>query len=196
MKTKFYAIYCAIAAIALVLPAGTAAAQETVKPDADEKAIKPVEVGQTPNLRQKGEDLYFAGQPSQEDLRLLRERGVTTIINLRTQPEMDALDFNEAEAAEELGMKYMQIPVTGEGATPDAVEKVRKAIEESMAQDQPVLLHCGSGNRVGYVWALVQGAEGADADAAIAEGKAAGMTSPALEENARKQLADDKKEPK
>lgn len=191
MYPKFYAFYRIIAAITLILPAGFAAAQNPEPPETAESEIKPVVVGETPNLKQKGDQLYFAGQPSEEDLRLLRERGVKTVINLRTQPEMDALPYNEAEAAEALGMKYIHVPVTGQGATPDAVEKVRKAVEESHAEDQPVLLHCGSGNRVGYLWALLQGAQGHDADAAIAEGKAAGMKSPTLEEDVRTRLTDD-----
>ena len=196
MFPKFYAFSRNFAAIAILLTAAHATAQKAAENGPNEQEIKSVVVGEVPNLKQKGDTLYFAGQPSEEDLRLLRERGVATVINLRTQSEMDSLEYNEADAAKELGMKYVHVPVTGEGATPDAVDKVRQAIDASKANDQPVLIHCASANRVGYIWALILGEEGLAPEAAIAEGKAAGMRSPALEEDARKRLADDAAEQK
>lgn len=197
MHSELYAFSPAVAAAMLVLLGGFAAAQDAAPAAEDaEPAIEPVEVGEIPNLKQRGDTVYFGGQPSEKDLQLLKERGVATIINLRTAPEMEELPYNEAEAAEELGVEYVHVPVTGEGATPEAVVQVRAIIEKSKADERPVLIHCGSGNRVGYVWALVQGMNGVAPEEAIAEGKAAGMRSPALEEDARKRLADDAGEPK
>ena len=50
-----------------------------------------------------------------------------------------------------------------------------------------MLLHCASSNRVGAVWAAYRNGKGADIEAAIAEGKAAGMRAPAFEEAVRAQ---------
>ncbi|MGB5737928.1 MAG: hypothetical protein WBM54_01160, partial [Woeseia sp.] len=52
----------------------------------------------------------------------------------------------------------------------------------------PVLLHCGSGNRVGALFALRAKAAGASDDEAIAVGRAAGLTQ--LEETVRRTLAE------
>ncbi len=59
---------------------------------------------------------YVAGQPSEDALRAMKAEGVTTIINLRTQREMDnrkAVPYDEEALAEELGMTYVHIPLGG-----------------------------------------------------------------------------------
>ena len=48
--------------------------------------------------------VYVAGQPSEQAIRDLKDKGVKTIINLRTQPEMDnrrAVPFDEAALTKE-----------------------------------------------------------------------------------------------
>jgi hypothetical protein len=58
------------------------------------------------------------------------------------------------------------------------------------ANDARVLLHCTDSNRAGAMWALYAGQRNKlNADAAIAEGKAAGMSSPALEKAVREALS-------
>ena len=57
------------------------------------------------------------------------------------------------------------------------------------AKDAPVLLHCASSNRVGYVWSMYRATKhGLSEDAAIDEGKQAGMTAPMLIEGAKKYI--------
>ena len=53
----------------------------------------------------------------------------------------------------------------------------------------PVLVHCGSGNRVGALLALQKSQEGADVEAAVAYGKEGGLTR--LEEHVRKLLQEE-----
>jgi len=65
-----------------------------------------------------GEDMYIAGQPSEQALRDLRTKGVTTVVNLRMPEEMARVGFDEAALARELGMNYVQIPMRGTPANP------------------------------------------------------------------------------
>jgi uncharacterized protein (TIGR01244 family) len=99
--------------------------------------------------------LYVAGQPSEAGLRDLAAKGVKTVINLRTQPEMDnrtQVPFDEAALLKELGMTYVHIPLGGPTTpyTPEAVEKFASALEGA---DSKVLLHCTVAWRASHMWA-------------------------------------------
>jgi uncharacterized protein (TIGR01244 family) len=99
--------------------------------------------------------LYIAGQPSEAALREMVASGVKTIINLRTQPEMDnrrAVPFDEAALLKELGVTYVHIPLGGPDTpyTPEAVDKFAVAFE---AADGKVLLHCTIAWRASHMWA-------------------------------------------
>lgn len=99
--------------------------------------------------------VYVAGQPTEQALRDLAAKGVTTVITLRTQQEMDnrkQVPFDEAALAKELGLTYVHVPLGGPDTpyTPEAVEKVRAAINASKGE---VLLHCTVGWRASHMWA-------------------------------------------
>ncbi len=99
--------------------------------------------------------LYIAGQPSEAAIRELVASGVKTIINLRTQPEMDnrrAVPFDEAALMKELGVNYVHIPLGGPDTpyTPAAVEAFATAFEGA---DSKVLLHCTVAWRASHMWA-------------------------------------------
>jgi uncharacterized protein (TIGR01244 family) len=147
--------------------------------------ITSAEVGQTPNLTTFGGHVYFAPQPATQDFKAFAERGVTTVINLRTDAEMQ---FDERAAVRAAGMKYIHVPI---GHTAPADEDLNQIMDTlDQAGKEPVLLHCASSNRVGYVWAMYRASrQGLAADAAIAEGKAAGLKSPELEKLAREYIA-------
>lgn len=99
--------------------------------------------------------LYIAGQPSEAALRDLASKGVKTVINLRTQREMDnrqQVPFDEAALLKELGLTYVHIPLGGQDTpyTPEAVEKFASALEGA---DSKVLLHCTVAWRASHIWA-------------------------------------------
>ncbi len=99
---------------------------------------------------------YVAGQPSEAGLKDMVANGVTTIINLRTQREMDnrtQVPFDEAALAKQLGATYIHIPLGGPDTpyTPDAVDKVAQAI--AAANGKKVLLHCTVAWRASHMWA-------------------------------------------
>jgi uncharacterized protein (TIGR01244 family) len=101
--------------------------------------------------------LYIAGQPTEAALRELVASGVKTIINLRTQPEMNnrrAVPFDEEAVLKELGVTYVHIPLGGPDTpyTPEAVEKFAAAFEAGQ-KDGKVLLHCTIAWRASHMWA-------------------------------------------
>lgn len=135
-------------------------------------------------------DVYIAGQPSREAIDWLEAQGVTTVVNLRTQPEMDNRDrvpFDEAAVLDSLGLAYVHIPLGGEENpyTPDAVDRFAEAVE---AAEGKVLLHCTVGWRASHMWAayLVR-YRGMELNEAIAHGRAINLGTTPVE----KLLGDD-----
>ncbi len=71
-------------------------------------------------------------------------------------------------------MDYVLFPIASrEAINFENAAELDKLIE---SYDAPVLIHCGSGNRVGAMLALRQSLNGADDDAAIEYGKQGGLT--------------------
>ncbi len=125
-----------------------------------------------------------AGQPSAEALAVFRDSGYTAVIDLRG-PDEDR-GFDEQAAVESLGMRYIALPISGRDAISyDSARQLDRLIE---AQEGPVLVHCGSANRVGALLALSASMDGADDEAALAAGKEGGLTK--LETVVRERLAE------
>lgn len=152
---------------------------ESVRPAVDPEGIE------LANLGQPMDGLLVGGQPSAADLRRAAEIGVSTVINLRGEGE--ELPFDEAALAEELGLRYVTIPVSGpDDVTAEAARTLSAALDQ--AGDEPVLLHCASGNRVGALLALEAfHVDGASADDALELGLRSGLTS--LEPRVREELS-------
>ena len=117
--------------------------------------------------------LTTAGQPDAAALKIFAEHGYTTVIDLRTEPEDRGMD--EASVIGELGMEYIILPIgSAEAISFENAKKLDKLIADA---DGPVLVHCGSANRVGALLALSKSLGGADDEAAIDYGREAGMSS-------------------
>lgn len=125
-------------------------------------------------LRQPGERLFTGGQPSAQQLRDAAHAGVTTVIDLR-MPQEDR-GYDEAAAAEQLGLRYVRLPIEGAGGISEANART---LDRLLRQDTgTTLLHCASGNRAGALLALAQArVHGASPDAALQFGRDAGLTS-------------------
>jgi uncharacterized protein (TIGR01244 family) len=126
-----------------------------------------------------------AGQPDAEQLALFADAGYVAVVDLRGESENRGLD--EAAAVESLGLDYVSLPVSG--ADSISWENAAKLEEILSSYDGPVLVHCGSGNRVGALLALRKSKSGADDEEAAAYGRSAGMTS--LESVVNSRLAED-----
>ena len=127
-----------------------------------------VEVGQVRPVN----GVTTAGQPDEQQLKVFADNGYVAVIDIRTAGEDRGLD--EAAVVQGLGMDYLRMPVGGrDGITFENAEKLDQLIG---LYDEPVLVHCGSANRVGALFALNVYRETGDVDKALEAGRAAGLT--------------------
>jgi uncharacterized protein (TIGR01244 family) len=113
-----------------------------------------------------------AGQPDEAAFQVFADNGYVAVIDIRTAGEDRGVD--EAAVVQGLGMDYIQMPVGGrDGITFENAEKLNGLID---MYDEPVLVHCGSANRVGALFALSEFSETGDLDKALEAGRAAGLT--------------------
>ena len=91
---------------------------------------------------------------------------------MRTEGEEGNSDRDQLEA---LGIRYIEIPIAGtDDLSEDNARRLAEALDES---DPPVLVHCGSSNRVGALFAMkAYYVDGLSAEEALVVGQEAGMT--------------------
>lgn len=96
-------------------------------------------------------NLYFAGQPDRQTLETARSAGIQTVLNLRMPDEMD---WDEAAVAAELGLEYLDMPISrsGPGFDSEIIERLHRYISDH--PNEKILMHCSSGNRVSAWYAL------------------------------------------
>lgn len=147
-------------------------------------SVSSAEYPEIPFQVQPSENVLIGGQPDEAALRQAADAGIRVVVNLRGEGEF--ADFDESQVVTDLGMTYLHLPISGAADfTPENVE----AFGEFLAAvgDQPVLMHCGSGNRVGAMHALHAGWHlGLDTDEAIELGRAHGLTG--FEDSVRERL--------
>jgi len=150
--------------------------------------IAPGQIAGEPNGSAFGAYVHFAGQPSADDLRAAAAKGVKMVINLRMPGEMASVSFDEKAIVEAAGMKYIHTPMGGQPPAAAELEKVLAALDK--ADKEPVLLHCASAVRSGFIWSLFRSRRhGLTVEEAVAEGKSAGMRSAGMEKTLRDTLA-------
>lgn len=125
-----------------------------------------------PGLRRMTDDLWTAGQPDAGQLRDARAAGLRSVISLCPDGECG---WDEKQIAESLGLRHASLPV---GAACDLSESASRRLGELLRTcEKPALVHCGSGNRVGALFALKAFyVDGKDAEGALAYGCAAGLS--------------------
>ncbi len=98
-------------------------------------------------------EISVCGALEAPDFKNIASTGVKTVINMRPDDEKwGQLNAAEArEAAKEVGLDYVHIPVPVNGLTEDMVDAFSKALSETQG---PYLAHCASGRRAAIVWAL------------------------------------------
>jgi len=97
------------------------------------------------SFRAVGEKLGTAGQPTQEQFRMVREAGFEAVINLALPTSDNAIE-NEGSVVTGLGMSYVHIPVDFKAPTSQdfrAFCRVMEAFDE-----RPVFVHCAANMRV------------------------------------------------
>jgi uncharacterized protein (TIGR01244 family) len=138
------------------------------------------------NYREFANDLCSAGQPSAEQWAQLRDAGVSHVLNIRPNEELPGI--NEEAQVHQAGMQYAHLPIaSADSLTAEAVDELAAHIAQ--VRSGKLLIHCGSGNRVGALLALyVHRYHGASIEEAIAYGQRAGLTG--LEPTVRQLLLD------
>jgi uncharacterized protein (TIGR01244 family) len=122
------------------------------------------------------------GPPSAATIAEMRSLGYSTIINMRTLSEPGVA--KEAALAKAAGLHYVHIPVSGTTTNLRNGLALSQALEA--APEGRILLHCGSGNRVGAMWGLKEAIEhGLSQDHAAEVARRSGMRSDTLESAVR-----------
>jgi uncharacterized protein (TIGR01244 family) len=130
-----------------------------------------------------------AGQPTGEQIQLAAEDGYRTVIDLRAAGEPRG--FDEAQAAKDNGLAYVNIPVASLDQA--VIDQFLAALKTA---ERPVLVHCGTSNRVGALWyAHLVLEKGLTEKAAMEQAKAAGLTSAELEQKITALVAERKAKP-
>jgi len=121
-----------------------------------------------------GSHHQVAGQPSADELAAAAEAGVVHVVNARAEGEFD--EFDEAQAVDELGMRYHHLPIAG---PQDLTRQNVAQFDGLLARigEQPAILHCASGNRIGALFALrAAWIHNMSVEDALAEGRRHGLT--------------------
>ncbi len=189
MLTRFSVIPATLALLFFALGCGRA--EEGQPADTKEEAqrstrseeepasgrIEPLDLENVRNPSKVTDDeIYTAGQPAPDAFKQLADRGIATIINLRSP---DETDFNEKEVARKHGMAYYNPAIeSAEDLGDEEFDKVRKILKDP--SKRPVLLHCGGANR-------------ASEERAVEEAKAIGLYNENMEKKAKAYIAKHRK---
>jgi len=139
---------------------------------AAEKADEPSPADLLPNGMMPFDGILTGGQPSASQLEKAKEAGYATIINMRMPDEQGSTD---PAAVKALGMDYVALPIEHAAGVNEA--NARKLAEILEHARKPVIVHCGSGNRVGALFALkARFVDGKTPEEALAIGESAGLT--------------------
>lgn len=114
--------------------------------------------------------LATGGSIDLDEVASLKAKGFRTIIDLRTPEEGTEEERTAVEAA---GMTYVNLPIAKGAPSDEQIARLAELLEDKNAA--PILLHCGSGNRVGAAWAIYRARKGIPLEIAIEEGRTAGM---------------------
>ncbi|MEM7415117.1 MAG: sulfur transferase domain-containing protein [Gemmatimonadota bacterium] len=143
-------------------------------PAVDQAVLDAAEALEVRNARLPAKNLLTAGQPDQDQFEALRVAGAQTFVSLRPASESGA-GWEELYAAEN-GIDFARLPISGSDAlTRENVDAFADLMAD--AGDGPVVLYCGSSNRVGAMVALkAYWIDGAPPESALQMGLDAGMT--------------------
>ena len=96
-------------------------------------------------FRTIGPRLGTAGQPTESQLRSVRDAGFEAVVNLALPTSDNALP-NEGGIVTSLGMSYIHIPVNFQAPTPQNFQDFRRVMD--VFANRPVFVHCAANMRV------------------------------------------------
>jgi protein tyrosine phosphatase (PTP) superfamily phosphohydrolase (DUF442 family) len=89
--------------------------------------------------------LTTGGQPSADHLRALKDAGADILLDLRDP--MEPRSFDEPALAKEVGLEYINVPVSSGSLNDATLERVLMVYRN--AGDKQIFVHCAGGGRVG-----------------------------------------------
>ena len=116
--------------------------------------------GKPNNYAKIDEHITRSAQPLKDDFAWLKEQGVTDIINFRVMYE-SAIDFDEKEEVEKLGLRYHNIPTITKRPNEEKVIAFLKLIETIKENKGKAHIHCKAGaDRTGmyaFIYKMLKG---------------------------------------
>jgi protein tyrosine phosphatase (PTP) superfamily phosphohydrolase (DUF442 family) len=104
------------------------------------------------NYKKIDEFVSRSAQPKKNELKWLKDEGVTDVINLRTMYKPE-IDFDETKVLKKLKINYHQIPVATKDIKDAAVQKFLEIIKEVRNSNgkRKAHIHCKAGaDRTGF----------------------------------------------
>jgi uncharacterized protein (TIGR01244 family) len=155
---------------AAVLLAAVAAAQ-----------VRSQDVPGITNFRQVESTIACAGATTPESMRAIKDMGFAAVVNLRQASENGANVDAEQAAATAAGLKYIHIPMNGASPDPAVADRFLEAARDPA--NNPMFVHCATGNRAASVWLIKRVlVDGWAVDRAAEEAQALGLTSASLKQ--------------
>lgn len=157
--------------------------QDRAKLDQIQTALK----DDVPKILCVDERFATAAQPKDSAFAKLAENGYRSVLSLRTGSEgVDTA--HEKELVEKSGLRFINIPVVSSAPKPEQVAEFINAVKNK--DNQPMLIHCASANRVGAFWMIYRVVDqGWAEDKALEEATHIGLTSAALKTFAHEYIA-------
>ncbi len=129
-----------------------------------------------------------AGATDSKALTNIAKLGYKAVLNLREATEAGVLIDESRVAAEAAGLKYIHLPFKGSAPDPKVADEFLKIVGNT--DNQPLFIHCGSANRVGGLWLIKRMlVDKWPEEQAVAEAKAIGLSSDALQKFALEYVA-------
>jgi protein tyrosine phosphatase (PTP) superfamily phosphohydrolase (DUF442 family) len=181
--------FARLLAIATLAMAGCASSRPLPAGDARLLAPEDDAVAEEFNSLYRQGDVYFAGYPTEAGLREMSRRGVTTVVALKTPEQVTAArSFDETALAESLGIDLVWLPISPDSFSVSDVDRFAEVYERSSG---PMLIHCGSANTVGGLWAeYLHRYRDLPLDVAMKEGRSVGLRRESMVEAVRRVAAE------
>jgi uncharacterized protein (TIGR01244 family) len=126
------------------------------------------------NLKRVDSTVACAGATTPESMRAVKEMGFASVVNLREASEPNANIEAETAAAKAAGLRYVHLPLQRE--SPDPAVADRFLIVARDPANQPMFIHCASGNRAAAMWLIKRAViDGWPLDRATAEAEKLGL---------------------
>ncbi|WP_226661218.1 beta-lactamase hydrolase domain-containing protein [Microbulbifer aggregans] len=170
MKLPKVLVFLSVCVFALAAPFSSASgAEDSEKPEIQVPFGDKVGA-EIQNYNRLRPNIATGGSIDLAQIKEIAGHGFRTVLDLRTPEEGTA---EEKAAVEGAGMRYVNLPVSKGAPSEEVIKGIEAVLQDPDAG--LVLIHCGSGNRVGTAWAIYRAKTGVPLDIAIEEGRTIGM---------------------